>query len=69
MAEKPSTQQTYSDSDLAPIGELLDTARKRGFWSKAAGAVSNTINFLGDTVDVLTGLPIGRTRNAVGIRP
>ena len=66
MAEQPSTQQTYSESDLAPIGELLDTARKRGFWSQAAGVVSNTVNFLGDTSEFLTGAPIGRTRNAMG---
>jgi hypothetical protein len=66
MAEQPNTQQTYSDSDLAPIGELLDTARKRGFWSKAAGAVSNTVNFLGDATEFVTGVPVGRIRASMG---
>jgi len=26
----PSTQATYSDSDLAPISELIKTAQQRG---------------------------------------
>lgn len=69
MAEQPSTQQTYSDSDLAPIGELLDTARKRGVWSKIAAHVSNNVNLTLDTVDFLTGLPVGRNGNAMGLRP
>lgn len=66
MAEKPTTQQTYSDSDLAPIGELLDTARKRGFWSKVAGHISNNINLTLDATEFLTGAPVGRTRTAMG---
>jgi hypothetical protein len=34
MAVQPTTQQTYSESDLAPISELIKTSQKRGFWSK-----------------------------------
>jgi hypothetical protein len=67
MADAPTTQQTYSDSDLAPIGELLDTARKRGNWSKIAGGISTTVNLIGDATQLATGIPVGRTRNAMGL--
>jgi hypothetical protein len=67
MADAPTTQQTYSDSDLAPIGELLDTARKRGNWSKIAGGISNTVNFIGDVAQLVTGIPTGRNRSSVGL--
>lgn len=66
MAEQPSTQQTYSESDLAPIGELLDTARKRGFWSKVAGQISNNVNLTLDAAELVTGAPVGRNRASMG---
>jgi len=68
MAVQPTTQQTYSESDLAPISELIKTSQKRGFWSKVAGGVSNTVNFLGDATEFLIGTPVGRTRASMGLR-
>ena len=67
MAVQPTTQQTYSESDLAPISELIKTSQKRGFWSKIAGGVSTTVNIIGDATQLATGIPIGRTRNAMGL--
>jgi hypothetical protein len=50
----PSTQATYSDSDLAPISELIKTAQQRGGWSVVAGWTTNIINnTVNATVDVL----------------
>jgi len=54
MVAKPSTQETYSDSDLAPISELVDISQQRGGWSKVAGWISNTVNTAVNlTVDVV----------------
>ena len=44
MVDRPSTQQTYSDSDLAPITDLINISQQRGRWSKIAGWTSNIIN-------------------------
>jgi hypothetical protein len=40
----PSTQATYSDSDLASIDELIGVSRQRGGWSKLAGGITNIAN-------------------------
>jgi hypothetical protein len=67
MAVQPTTQQTYAESDLAPISELIDTSQKRGYWSKVAGNISSAVNFLGDATEFLIGTPVGRSRASVGI--
>jgi hypothetical protein len=67
MAVQPTTQQTYSESDLAPISELIKTSQKRGFWSKIAGGVSTTVNTIGDATQLATGIPIGRIRTPMGL--
>jgi len=54
MVDRPSTQQTYSDSDLAPITDLINISQQRGRWSKIAGWTSNVINnAVNATVDVV----------------
>ena len=40
----PSTQATYSDSDLESIDELIGVSRQRGGWSKLAGGITNIAN-------------------------
>lgn len=37
----PSTQATYSDSDLAPLQDLIDNARTKSVWDTVAGNVAN----------------------------
>lgn len=60
MEQKPSTQQTYSESDLAPITELINISQQRGRWSKLAGWTSNIINnAVNATVDVVDTLFLG----------
>lgn len=44
---QPSTQSTYSDSDLAPLQGLIDKARTKSVWDTVAGNVANA------TIDVL----------------
>lgn len=54
MVDKPSTHQTYSDSDLAPITDLINISQQRGRWSKIAGWTSNIVNnAVNATVDVI----------------
>ena len=67
MAVQPTTQQTYSESDLAPIAELIKTSQKRGYWSKVAGNISGAVNFLGDATEFLFGTPVGRARASMGL--
>lgn len=60
MVDKPSTHQTYSDSDLAPITDLINISQQRGRWSKIAGWTSNIINnAVNATVDVLDHTVLG----------
>jgi hypothetical protein len=40
----PSTQATYSDSDLASIDQLREASQQRGGWSKLAGGITNIAN-------------------------
>ena len=40
----PSTQATYSDSDLASIDLLRDVANQRSGWSKVASGISSIAN-------------------------
>lgn len=40
----PSTQATYSDSDLASIDQLREVSQQRGGWSKLAGGITNIAN-------------------------
>lgn len=44
---QPSTQSTYSDSDLAPLQGLIDKARTKSVWDTVAGNVANA------TIDIL----------------
>jgi hypothetical protein len=37
----PSTQATYSDSDLAPLQDLIDTAKHRSGWDRVVGGITN----------------------------
>lgn len=52
----PSTQATYSDSDLASIDELRKDSQQRGGWSKLAGGITNiannTVNLAIDTAGI-----------------
>ena len=50
----PSTQATYSESDLASIDLLRGVANQRSGWSKIASGISsianNAVNFTVDTI-------------------
>ena len=52
----PSTQATYSDSDLASIDQLREDSQQRGGWSKLAGGLTNiannTVNLAIDTAGI-----------------
>jgi hypothetical protein len=39
----PSTQATYSDSDLSPLQDLIDTAKHRSGWDRLAGGLTNAV--------------------------
>ena len=39
----PSTQATYSDSDLSPLQDLIDTAKHRSGWDRFAGGLTNAV--------------------------
>jgi hypothetical protein len=49
----PSTQTTYSDSDLAPLQDLIDTAKHRSGWDRFAGGLTNAV--IDVAIESLTG--------------
>lgn len=49
---KPTTQETYSESDLAPIKELVNLANKQSFWESR---FNDVINLTFDGTRYITG--------------
>jgi hypothetical protein len=49
----PSTQTTYSDSDLAPLQDLINTAKHRSGWDRVVGGLTNAV--IDIAVESLTG--------------